>query len=70
MSGYSDGAFDGTSAPRRPAQIATPNDLLMLRLQIDELNAAYAAALDEGLNDKSFIVPGLGDFGDRLFGTG
>jgi len=30
----------------------------------------YAAALDEGLNDRAFIVPGLGDFGDRLFGTG
>jgi uracil phosphoribosyltransferase len=30
----------------------------------------YTAALDEGLNDKAFIVPGLGDFGDRLFGTG
>ncbi len=30
----------------------------------------HTAALDEGLNDRSFIVPGLGDFGDRLFGTG
>jgi uracil phosphoribosyltransferase len=30
----------------------------------------YTAALDEGLNDRAFIVPGLGDFGDRLFGTG
>jgi uracil phosphoribosyltransferase len=29
----------------------------------------YAAALDRGLNDKGFIVPGLGDAGDRLFGT-
>ena len=29
----------------------------------------YAAALDEGLNDKGFILPGLGDAGDRLFGT-
>ncbi|MGP1345712.1 MAG: uracil phosphoribosyltransferase [Phycisphaerales bacterium] len=29
----------------------------------------YAAALDERLNDKGFIVPGLGDAGDRLFGT-
>jgi hypothetical protein len=28
----------------------------------------FAAALDEGLNDKAYIVPGLGDFGDRLFG--
>jgi len=29
----------------------------------------YLAALDEGLNDKGYIVPGLGDAGDRLFGT-
>jgi len=27
------------------------------------------AALDEGLNERFFIVPGLGDFGDRLFAT-
>ena len=27
------------------------------------------AALDERLNDKAYIVPGLGDFGDRYFGT-
>ncbi|HUH08600.1 MAG TPA: uracil phosphoribosyltransferase [Egibacteraceae bacterium] len=27
------------------------------------------AALDEGLSDVGFIVPGLGDYGDRLFGT-
>jgi uracil phosphoribosyltransferase len=27
------------------------------------------AAMDQGLNDDGFIVPGLGDFGDRLFGT-
>lgn len=29
----------------------------------------YAAAIDEGLNSKGFIVPGLGDAGDRTFGT-
>lgn len=29
----------------------------------------YLAALDEKLNDKGYIVPGLGDAGDRLFGT-
>ena len=29
----------------------------------------YAAAIDERLNDKKYIVPGLGDAGDRLFGT-
>ncbi len=27
------------------------------------------AAVDEGLNENAYIVPGLGDFGDRLFGT-
>ncbi len=29
----------------------------------------YTAALDEKLNDHAYIVPGLGDAGDRLFGT-
>lgn len=29
----------------------------------------YVAALDEKLNDHGYIVPGLGDAGDRLFGT-
>ncbi len=29
----------------------------------------YLAALDERLNEKGYIVPGLGDAGDRLFGT-
>ncbi|MBS1704973.1 MAG: uracil phosphoribosyltransferase [Armatimonadetes bacterium] len=29
----------------------------------------YAAAVDSHLNDHKYIVPGLGDFGDRLFGT-
>lgn len=29
----------------------------------------YAAAIDEGLNSQGFIVPGLGDAGDRTFGT-
>ena len=29
----------------------------------------YTAALDQGLTDKGYIYPGLGDAGDRLFGT-
>ena len=29
----------------------------------------YSAALDEHLNDHGYIVPGLGDAGDRIFGT-
>lgn len=29
----------------------------------------YAAALDSHLNDKGYIIPGLGDAGDKIFGT-
>ena len=29
----------------------------------------YAASIDEKLNEKAYIVPGLGDAGDRIFGT-
>lgn len=42
---------------------------------VDAFTAAHAdvpvvaAALDRGLNDHSYIVPGLGDAGDRMYGT-
>ncbi|MNP72099.1 Uracil phosphoribosyltransferase [compost metagenome] len=29
----------------------------------------YVAALDDHLNDHGYIIPGLGDAGDRLYGT-
>jgi uracil phosphoribosyltransferase len=29
----------------------------------------YLASLDEKLNDHAYILPGLGDAGDRIFGT-
>lgn len=29
----------------------------------------YLAAMDEGLTDQGYIIPGLGDAGDRIFGT-
>jgi uracil phosphoribosyltransferase len=29
----------------------------------------FGAALDESLNDRGYISPGLGDAGDRIFGT-
>jgi uracil phosphoribosyltransferase len=29
----------------------------------------FTAAIDRQLNERGYIVPGLGDFGDRLFGT-
>ncbi|TVP86721.1 MAG: uracil phosphoribosyltransferase [Acholeplasmataceae bacterium] len=40
------------------------------RLQKDHPDVSiYLAALDDHLNEKGYIVPGLGDCGDRLFGT-
>lgn len=31
--------------------------------------AIFTAAVDQGLNEKAYIIPGLGDAGDRMFGT-
>jgi uracil phosphoribosyltransferase len=41
------------------------------RLQTDHPDVPiFTAALDRQLNEHGYILPGLGDFGDRLFGTG
>ncbi|MFU2024283.1 uracil phosphoribosyltransferase, partial [Bordetella avium] len=29
----------------------------------------YTASIDQGLNEQGYIMPGLGDAGDRIFGT-
>jgi len=48
--------------------IASPEGIA--RLQKDHPDVSvYCAAVDERLNDHGYIVPGLGDAGDRLFGT-
>jgi uracil phosphoribosyltransferase len=48
--------------------IAAPFGLLKLRQAHPDV-PIYLAALDEHLNDRGFICPGLGDAGDRQFGT-
>jgi uracil phosphoribosyltransferase len=48
--------------------VAAPEGVRALEESHPEVEV-FSAALDEGLNDRAFIVPGLGDFGDRLFGT-
>lgn len=48
--------------------VAAPEGLeAMQRLHPDV--RIFTAALDRALNDRKFILPGLGDFGDRYFGT-
>ena len=49
--------------------VAAPEGVKVLEERHPEV-VVYTAALDERLNEKAYIVPGLGDFGDRLFGTG
>ena len=48
--------------------IAAPEGLSALILAHPDIEI-YCGHLDEGLNDKKYIIPGLGDAGDRIFGT-
>ena len=49
--------------------VAAPEGVKVLQERHPEVDI-YTAAVDERLNDRAYIIPGLGDFGDRLFGTG
>ena len=48
--------------------IAAPEGLKTLHANHPDVDI-YVGALDEKLNDNGYIVPGLGDAGDRIFGT-
>lgn len=48
--------------------VAAPEGIKAIQESHPEVDI-YLAALDEKLNDVGYIVPGLGDCGDRLFGT-
>ena len=48
--------------------IASPEGVERLQKEHPDVDI-YIAALDEKLNDHGYIVPGLGDAGDRIFGT-
>ena len=48
--------------------LAAPDGVKKLREAHPDVDI-YAAAYDEKLNDHGYIVPGLGDAGDRIFGT-
>lgn len=49
--------------------IAAPEGLARFRQSHPDI-PIYVAAIDERLNDHDYIVPGMGDAGDRLFGAG
>ena|SRR3712207_1286737 len=48
--------------------VAAPEGIEAVHTVYPEVDI-YVAAVDEKLNDHKYIVPGLGDAGDRLFGT-
>lgn len=48
--------------------VATPEGVQTLDSRYPEVEI-YTASLDRGLNAQKYILPGLGDFGDRLYGT-
>ena len=49
--------------------VASPEGVARLHKDHPEVTI-YAAALDRQLNEKGYILPGLGDAGDRMYGTG
>lgn len=58
----------GVTNLRMVCLVASPEGLERLKAYHPDV-PVWTAAIDEKLNDHGYIVPGLGDAGDRLFGT-
>ena len=48
--------------------VAAPEGIAKVQQEHPDVDI-YVAAVDERLNENAYIVPGLGDAGDRIFGT-
>lgn len=58
----------GATSIKLVCLIGCPEGIAAVQKAHPDVNI-YIAAIDEKLNDHAYIVPGLGDAGDRLFGT-
>ena len=58
----------GARSVRMLAILAAPEGIERLQRDHPDVDV-YVAGIDERLNEKGYILPGLGDAGDRLFGT-
>jgi uracil phosphoribosyltransferase len=58
----------GARAIRIICIVAAPEGIAFVESQHPDV-AIYTPVVDRGLNEQKYIVPGLGDFGDRLYGT-
>lgn len=59
---------NGVEAIKFICLVAAPPGLELMRAEHPDVTI-YTAAVDERLNEHAYIIPGLGDAGDRLFGT-
>ena len=59
---------DGYTSIRLMSLVASPQGVKTVQEKHPDVDI-YLAALDEGLNERNYILPGLGDAGDRIFGT-
>ena len=59
---------DGYTSIRLMCLVASPQGVKAVQEMHPDVDI-YLASLDEGLNDRNYILPGLGDAGDRIFGT-
>lgn len=59
---------DGYTAIRLMCLVASPQGVKAVNEKHPDVDI-YLAAMDEGLNERNYILPGLGDAGDRIFGT-
>ena len=59
---------DGYTNIRLMCLVASPKGVETVTTQHPDVDI-FLAALDEGLNERNYILPGLGDAGDRIFGT-
>ena len=58
----------GATRIRMTCIVAAPEGVALVERHHPEVDI-YTPAIDRGLNEHKYIVPGLGDFGDRLYGT-
>ena len=61
-------AAAGARSVRMICIVAAPEGIALVERHHPETHV-FTPVVDEGLNAHKFIVPGLGDFGDRLYGT-
>jgi len=61
-------AREGATRVRVVCIVAAPEGIALVERSHPDVSI-YTPVVDRGLNEQRYIVPGLGDFGDRLYGT-